>query len=216
MSKHNHHHSEKPHINESDCKQKQNDSAEIQNNFDANDQTQCVASVKKTETIETQRQQQIEELQRQLKTAQAEAAEAKDTLLRKAADLENTKKRLQTEKDKSVRLANKGILTDLLDVLDNFDRAFSAVTDDETVTALIDGVKMIENQIVTLLANKYDVKAFDSVGEIFDPEKHEAIALGEASENGEQIVLTEYQKGYTWGETILRTAKVVVSAPANK
>lgn len=199
MSKHNHHSSEKPQTSETDS-----------------DKAQSTAPAEEAATIEMELRQQIEELQRQLETAQTEAAEAKDTLLRKAADLENTKKRLQTEKEKSVKLANKGILTDLLDVLDNFDRAFSASADDETSTAVIDGVKMIENQFVTLLANKYDVKAFESIGEIFNPEKHEAIALGEASENGEQIVLTEYQKGYTWGETILRTAKVVVSAPCIK
>ena len=199
MSKHNHHHSEKPQTNETDCSQ-----------------TQYAAPEEETAAAETELRQQIDELQKQLETAQAEAAEAKETLLRKAADLENTKKRLQTEKDKSVKLANKGLLTDLLDVLDNFARAFSAAASDESATAVIDGVKMIENQLVSLLANKYDVKAFESVGELFNPEKHEAIALGEASESGEQVVLTEYQKGYTWGETILRTAKVVVSAPGNK
>lgn len=213
MSKHTHHHSEKPKTNETDCEQIPAGTVEIRKDCNTDEPTQCAASAEETDAADTQRQWEIEELQRRLETAQAEAAEAKETLLRKAADLENTKKRLQTEKEKSVRLANKGILTDLLDVLDNFDRAFSAVSGDETVSALIDGVKMIENQIVTLLANKYDVKAFESVGQLFDPEKHEAIALGEASENGDQIVLTEYQKGYTWGETILRTAKVVVSAP---
>lgn len=161
-------------------------------------------------------QKEITELQRQLETAQAEAAEAKDTLLRKAADLENTKKRLQTEKEKSVKAANKGLLTDLLEVLDNFGRALSSVGDGETVSAVIDGVRLIENQLISLLANKYDVKAFDSVGEIFDPERHEAVALGEPSETDEQIVLTEYQKGYTWGDAVLRTAKVVVSAPSDK
>ena len=161
-------------------------------------------------------QNEITELQRQLETAQAEAAEAKDTLLRKAADLENTKKRLQTEKEKSVKAANKGLLTDLLEVLDNFGRALSSVGDGETVSAVIDGVRLIENQLISLLANKYDVKAFDSVGEIFDPERHEAVALGEPSETDEQIVLTEYQKGYTWGDAVLRTAKVVVSAPSDK
>lgn len=161
-------------------------------------------------------QNEIIELQRQLETAQAEAAEAKDTLLRKAADLENTKKRLQTEKEKSVKAANKGLLTDLLEVLDNFGRALSSVGDGETVSAVIDGVRLIENQLISLLANKYDVKAFDSVGEIFDPERHEAVALGEPSETDEQIVLTEYQKGYTWGDAVLRTAKVVVSAPSDK
>lgn len=161
-------------------------------------------------------QNEITELQRQLETAQAEASEAKDTLLRKAADLENTKKRLQTEKEKSVKAANKGLLTDLLEVLDNFGRALSSVGDGETVSAVIDGVRLIENQLISLLANKYDVKAFDSVGEIFDPERHEAVALGEPSETDEQIVLTEYQKGYTWGDAVLRTAKVVVSAPSDK
>lgn len=161
-------------------------------------------------------QNEITELQLQLETAQAEAAEAKDTLLRKAADLENTKKRLQTEKEKSVKAANKGLLTDLLEVLDNFGRALSSVGDGETVSAVIDGVRLIENQLISLLANKYDVKAFDSVGEIFDPERHEAVALGEPSETDEQIVLTEYQKGYTWGDAVLRTAKVVVSAPSDK
>lgn len=161
-------------------------------------------------------QNEITELQRQLETAQAEAAEAKDTLLRKAADLENTKKRLQTEKEKSVKAANKGLLTDLLEVLDNFGRALSSVGDGETVSAVIDGVRLIENQLISLLANKYDVKAFDSVGEIFNPERHEAVALGEPSETDEQIVLTEYQKGYTWGDAVLRTAKVVVSAPSDK
>ena len=161
-------------------------------------------------------QNEITELQLQLEAAQAEAAEAKDTLLRKAADLENTKKRLQTEKEKSVKAANKGLLTDLLEVLDNFGRALSSVGDGETVSAVIDGVRLIENQLISLLANIYDVKAFDSVGEIFDPERHEAVALGEPSETNEQIVLTEYQKGYTWGDAVLRTAKVVVSAPSDK
>lgn len=168
------------------------------------------------ENPEEDLKRQLTELQTLLETAQAEAAEAKETLLRKVADLENSKKRLQAEKEKSVRLANKALLTDLLEVLDNFDRAFSAAAAEESSDAIVDGVKLIENQLVSLLDNKYDVKAFESVGELFDPEKHEAIALGEASENGEQIILNEYQKGYTWGESILRTAKVIVSAPGNK
>ena len=161
-------------------------------------------------------QNEITELQRQLETAQAEAAEAKDTLLRKASDLKKKKKRLQTEKEKSVKAANKGLLTDLLEVLDNFGRALSSVGDGETVSAVIDGVRLIENQLISLLANKYDVRALDSVGEIFDTARHEAVALGEPSETDEYIVLTEYQKGYTWGDAVLRTAKVVVSAPSDK
>lgn len=160
-------------------------------------------------------QSEIQELKDQLNKALAESAEAKDTLLRKAADLENTRKRLQADKEKSVQLANKGLLSDLLEVLDNFNRAFEATTEDTTAASLMEGVKMIETQLLTLLANKYDVKPFDSVGEVFNPERHEAIALGEAAEGDEQIVLNEYQKGYTWGETILRTAKTVVSAPAS-
>lgn len=160
-------------------------------------------------------QSEIQELKDQLNKALAESAEAKDTLLRKAADLENTRKRLQADKEKSVKLANKGLLSDLLEVLDNFNRAFEATTEDTTAASLMEGVKMIETQLLTLLANKYDVKPFDSVGEVFNPERHEAIALGEAAEGDEQIVLNEYQKGYTWGETILRTAKTVVSAPAS-
>ncbi len=156
----------------------------------------------------------MEALQQEIDSLSEEKQELKDQLLRKSAEFENFRKRLIKDKTDSIRFANTQILNDLIDVIDNFERALISGKENNDFKAFFDGVEMIENQLVSMLDSKYGLKRFSAKGEAFDPQKHEAIAVLPTEEKHEtQIVIEEMQKGYMLGERVLRHSKVAVSQP---
>jgi molecular chaperone GrpE len=137
-----------------------------------------------------------------------------EKLLRAAADLDNFKKRAAKEKEEVQRFGNERLLKDFLPVYDNFDRALDAAKTAADFDSLKKGVEMIRRLFEDTLG-KHGVKAFSAKGELFDPNKHEAMSSVETTELPPNHVQAELLKGFTLNERLVRPALVVVSkAPA--
>ena len=142
-----------------------------------------------------------------------EIADLKDQLLRKQADFENFRKRMVREREDAIRYANANLLLDLVETIDNFERAIKSTEDSRDFDTFHTGIDMIEKQLTSMLENKYGLKRFESTGEEFDPELHEAVAAEESPEVAVQTVLEDLQKGYMLHDRVLRHAKVRVAIP---
>jgi len=147
---------------------------------------------------------------------EAKCRELQDQYLRKAADFDNYRKRMIKEKQEAIDYANTNLLCDLLQILDDFDRAIEAgkKSEEESAAAFMQGVLMIRSGLLTLLESKYGLQYYEVQGKLFDPEIHEAVATNPSAEVTEPTVGAELQKGYKLKERILRPAKVMVLMPA--
>lgn len=143
---------------------------------------------------------------------QEEVSSLKDQYLRKLADYENFRKRMFREKDEAVGYANSQLLSDLVGVLDDFDRAVKSSESSRDFQSLHDGVAMIHRSLLNTLETKYALSRYDSQGEAFDPNRHEAM-MSEEGECDEPVVAEEYVKGYMLKDRVLRSAKVKVMMP---
>lgn len=140
-----------------------------------------------------------------------------DQYLRKAADFDNYRKRMIKEKQDAIDFANTGLLVDLVQILDDFDRAIASggVNEPGTpIAAFAEGITIIRNQLGSMLENKYGLAHYPVLGEHFDPHVHEAIGSIPSAEATEPTVLQEFVKGYKLKDRVIRVAKVMVSKPA--
>lgn len=148
-----------------------------------------------------------------------QSAEYRDLYMRKAADFDNYRKRMIREKQEAIDFANSGLLVDLIQVLDDFDRAISAAGEQEAgspAAAFVEGILMIRRQMASMLENKYGLVYYPSVGELFDPNIHEAIGRVPADDITEPVVQEECRKGYKLKERVIRLAQVIVKTPPEK
>jgi molecular chaperone GrpE len=137
--------------------------------------------------------------------------EVQDKMLRNQADLENTRKRLEREKQEFVKFANEGLILDLLNVLDDLERTVDlAQTAKEDLSAFVKGIEMILAHLYEMLKN-HGVKPIEAEGKIFDPNFHEALMQVENKDLPEHTIIEVLQKGYLIHGRILRTAKVKVT-----
>jgi molecular chaperone GrpE len=141
--------------------------------------------------------------------------ESEEKVLRLAADFENTKKRLERERDTSLKYAEENILKELLPGIDNIERAMDQAFETNSVESLLEGVAMTRDGLLATL-EKFGVKAIESVGEPFDPNIHEAIAMEETEDMEPNLVMQEFQKGYFYKDRLLRPTKVIVSKPVGE
>ena len=137
---------------------------------------------------------------------------SEDKTLRLAADFENTKKRLEREREISLKFAEENILKELLPGIDNIERAIDQGNETGNIESLLEGVELTRNGLVATL-EKYGVKAIESTGQPFDPNIHEALAMEETDAMEPNMVLREFQKGYFYKDRLLRPTKVIVSKP---
>ncbi|MBU1274518.1 MAG: nucleotide exchange factor GrpE [Proteobacteria bacterium] len=141
----------------------------------------------------------------------AQVAELKERALRQAAELDNFKKRTEREKADFFKRANEGLVKDLLPVLDNLERGLaSAQENPQSDQSLVQGLEMVHAELLKTLA-RYGLEPVESLGQTFDPERHEAMMQQEDPEQEENTVLAEAQKGYMFEGRLLRPAMVVVS-----
>ncbi len=140
----------------------------------------------------------------------AEMATLQDRLMRLAAEMENTRKRLEREKSEGICFANESLMRDLLPVLDNLERALEHADNESSSGGLLEGVHMTRKVFLSVL-NKYGCKPFDSEGETFDPNFHEAMMQEETLDHPDNTVIKEFQKGYTLNDRLLRPAMVIVA-----
>lgn len=153
---------------------------------------------------------QVAELER-LKN---ENRELNARVLRVHADLENFRKRAAREKQESIKYANKQIFLNILDVLDNFERALSSAEDPKD--NFVVGVAMIHKQLIDTMTQN-GVEEIDAKGKAFDPYLHEAFAKEETDEFEDNTVMDVFQKGFLFHGSLLRPAKVkVAAAPAEQ
>lgn len=146
-----------------------------------------------------------------LKEEAAKAQEYWDKLLRLQADFDNTRKRIEREKNDFVKFAHEGIIFELLNVLDDLERAVELAQEKhQDLSGFLKGVEMILAHLYDMLKS-HGVKPIDAEGKIFDPHYHEALMQVENKEMPEHTVLEELQKGYLLNDRVLRTAKVKVS-----
>ncbi len=141
---------------------------------------------------------------------QKELAEWKDKYVRLAAEFDNFKKRSFKEKMDVIQTAGKDVMISLLDVIDDTERAEKQLETASDVQALKEGMQLVFNKLKNTLQQK-GLKAFDSIGEVFDVEKHEAITeIPAPDKNMEGKVIDEVQKGYVLNDKLIRHAKVVI------
>ena len=157
---------------------------------------------------------EVAELKNQIQKLESEKAEMKDQFLRKAADFDNFRKRLIRDKEDAVSFANTSLLTDLIDVLDDFERAEEASKKSKDFDTLANGVDLIEKRLTTLLEKKWGLSKYVPLNEAFDPEKHEALMMTESPDVKEATVAEVFQNGYILHGRVIRHAKVKVSMPA--
>lgn len=138
-------------------------------------------------------------------------ARLKDRLLRTAAEFENYKKRARRDMTERVKMAEERVVLDFLNVADNLERALSSAdeAEGESRGPLRDGVDMVYKQLLGTL-ERYNIKPFESVGDAFNPERHEAIQQM-ISDEPVGAVIFEMRKGYLRGDKLVRAAMVVVS-----
>jgi molecular chaperone GrpE len=145
----------------------------------------------------------LEEVKNKLK-------ESEEMVLRLAADFDNTKKRLERERDTSLKYAEENILKELLPGIDNIERAMDQAQETRSIESLLEGVTLTRDGLLAML-EKFGVKAIESAGEPFDPNIHDAIATEETDTMEPNFVLREFQRGYVYKDRLLRPAKVIVS-----
>ena len=153
------------------------------------------------------------ELEAKISELEATIAKMKDDELRRAADTENYKKRLRTEKENAVKYANEQLITDLLAPIDNFGRAIEAASSTEDFEAMKQGVVMVEDQLLSMLKTKWGLEAIDAQGKEFDPNTMEAYSVLEQEGLDKETVLQEFAKGWLLNGKVLRSAKVLVGKP---
>jgi molecular chaperone GrpE len=139
--------------------------------------------------------------------------ELNDRFLRTAADFDNYRKRARKDVDDARGKAKEDVLREMLPVVDNLERALAAAESAGGPSAtggIADGVKLVLRQFGSAL-DRFEVKSFNTVGQPFDPARHEAIAQVESADQPAGTVVNEMQKGYLIGSKLLRPAMVAVA-----
>jgi len=166
-------------------------------------------------TEESANLDQLKILEDQTRKLEEESSTLKDQLLRKTADFENFRKRMFREREEGIKYANAALLAEIIAVIDDFERAIQSAGESRDFDSFHQGVELIEKRLVSMLEKNWGLKRFSSIGEEFDPERHQAIALEESDQHEKAVVLEDYQKGYLLHDRVLRPAKVKVSKPTS-
>ncbi|MBK7141116.1 MAG: nucleotide exchange factor GrpE [bacterium] len=140
----------------------------------------------------------------------AKVAELEDKLLRMAAEHDNYRKRMARQQDELIRAANDRVFSELLEVMDNFERALQHAKEDASPNAVLTGTEMIYGQLISLLT-KHGITPIEAIGKPFDPQLHEAMMQTSSDEYPEGTVALEMGKGYQQGSRVIRHSKVGVS-----
>jgi molecular chaperone GrpE len=153
---------------------------------------------------------EAESLRAQLAEKDKEIAELKDKYLRTLAESENVRKRVRQQSEESVRIQREAILRDLLPIIDNLERALAAARSGTDAKTIVDGVEMTVRALIDFLRAQ-GVTPLQSVGQAFDPNRHEAVDHVASQAHPANTVVDEFHRGYLIGERVLRPARVSVA-----
>lgn len=135
--------------------------------------------------------------------------ELNDKLMRTMAEFDNFRKRSEKEKAQMFEIGARDIIEKVLPVIDNFERGLGTITEEEKESAFAQGIEKIYKQMLTALTDA-GLKQIEAVGKEFDPNFHNAVMHAEDPEMGENLVAEEFQKGYTYRDTVVRHSMVKV------
>jgi molecular chaperone GrpE len=152
----------------------------------------------------------VQALIEELDSAKVELADKTDKFLRLAADYDNFRKRKIREFDELMATANERLLRELIPIVDDFERALASARQTQDMDAFRQGIEMIQQHLMDVLVRQ-GLQTIQTVGQPFDPYRHEAVMVVERTEVAPDQVVEEMQKGYTLNDKVLRAAKVVVS-----
>ena len=136
--------------------------------------------------------------------------ELTDRLTRQMAEFDNFRKRTEKEKSQMYEVGAKDIIEKILPVVDNFERGLDAVKEEEKEDPFVHGMEKVYKHLVTTLEG-IEVKPIEAVGQPFDPNFHNAVMHVEDENFGENIVAEEFQKGYTYRDSVVRHSMVKVA-----
>ena len=136
--------------------------------------------------------------------------ELTDKLTRQMAEFDNFRKRTEKEKSQMYEIGVKDIIEKILPVVDNFERGLDAVKEEEKEDPFVQGMEKVYKHLLTTLEG-IEVKPIEAVGQPFDPNFHNAVMHVEDENFGENIVAEEFQKGYTYRDSVVRHSMVKVA-----
>jgi len=175
---------------------------------------------KKNISDSSEKTRQVKNVNDDISKLNEEIENLKEEKLRTLAEMENLRKRFEKDKIDSIRYGNHNIARDMLTLGDNLSRALDAISSDEkrseSFNNLIDGLKIVQKEFVTIL-EKHGVKKIESINKKFDHNYHQAMLEVETDEFNEGYVVQEIQSGFTLHDRLLRPSMVGVSKkPENK
>ena len=136
--------------------------------------------------------------------------ELTDRVQRQMAEFDNFRKRTEKEKSAMFEMGAKSVIEKILPTIDNFERGLAGIPEDKKSDPFVDGMDKVYRQMLSTLEG-LGVKPIEAVGKEFDPNFHNAVMHVEEEEAGENIVVEEFQKGYTYHDTVVRHSMVKVA-----
>jgi molecular chaperone GrpE len=152
----------------------------------------------------------IEELQKEIQLLQGKLEKAENKYLRLHADFDNLRRRTRLEQEAAEKYKAQKLVTELLPVLDNFERALVVEADNEQTKSLLQGMDMVYRSLIEAL-KKEGVEPIEAVGKEFDPQFHHAVMQGNDENFGPGAVVQEFQKGYLLKDRVIRPSMVQVN-----
>lgn len=156
------------------------------------------------------RPQGAEALEQRIAELEAENQQLRDKALRAVAEVENIRRRAESERRQTLEYANEQLLRQILPIVDDFERSVESAAQTTDVEAYRKGVEIVHANLQKTL-ERIGVKRMKAVGEPFDVHLHEAI-MRQPSDAPEDTVITDVEPGYTYHDRVLRHAKVIISA----
>lgn len=170
---------------------------------------ECVDEYLKIHDLE----KEIDRLKKSVEEKEKESLDYLDRYRRSLAEVENVRRRVQNDKQENLKYANFNIISDLLTILDDFERALEhSKTENTSIDAFAQGIEMIEKQFSDLLFKKFGVDKYGTSGEDFDPNIHQAVMMDQG-EFEKETILEVFRKGYKLHERVIRPAQVKIGKP---
>ncbi len=152
----------------------------------------------------------VEALKAQLESAEAKVAEHRDAVVRAQAEMENIRRRAERDVQSAHKYALEGFIESLLPVIDSLEQGLAQPANDDESKALKEGMELTLKMLIDTLEKK-NVQQLNPVGQPFNPENHEAMAMQENPDFEPNAVIAVFQKGYTLNGRLVRPARVVVN-----
>ncbi|WP_019242652.1 MULTISPECIES: nucleotide exchange factor GrpE [Bacillus] len=155
-------------------------------------------------------EQQLTEANEQIQTLSAKVEEMNNRYLRLQADYDNLRRRSKLDLESAQKYRVQSLSSDLIQALDNFERALAIKTENEETASMLQGLEMVYKGIISAL-DKEGVKAIEAVGQQFDPNVHQAVMQVNDDNFDSNVVVEEFQKGYMIKDRVLRPSMVKVN-----